>query len=209
MSLSKEGRLGRIYFYMGPMFSAKSTEVRRRLERVRLGRQNCVMVKYAKDTRYGKGPIIITHDGVKISSASPTKDMGGIRVLEAGTLLDLQLKRDEFHIGIDEGQFYPDLRDALDLWSREGRNVYVAALDGDYMRKPWPNICGAYPLATNIVKLHAVCMLCTKSPPNDAPYTIRITKDTKQELIGGLDVYKAACFACYLRHTGSPGLSPE
>lgn len=202
---------GRAEFFLGPMFSEKTTTVGRLIKRARLGGLNCVFVKYAADVRYGAGPVIYTHDGTAVS-ASPAEDgLGGLRVVEARTLLrDVALEPDELDIGVDEGQFYPDLRWALDLWMREGRRVYVAALDGDFRRNPFPPVAEALPLATHIEKLTAVCMICAgrEQPPAEASYTARTVEATAVELIGARDKYKAACLACYLAHQ-APAVAGE
>jgi thymidine kinase len=190
---------GTAEFFLGPMFSEKTTEVGRKIKRARLGGLNCVFVKYAADDRYGAGPVIYTHDGSSVAASPAGAGLGRLRVVEARALLDVELAPDELDVGVDEGQFYPDLRLALDLWMREGRRVYVAALDGDFRRIPFPPVAEAFSLATRIVKLTAICMLCARRgrPPTEASYTVRTVDETAVELIGGGDKYKAACLSCY------------
>ncbi|GFR91512.1 thymidine kinase [Elysia marginata] len=202
--------LGYVEFFLGPMFSEKTTEVGRRIKRARLGGLNCVFVKNAADVRYGAGPVIHTHDGGSFSTSPATGSLGRLRVVEAHNLLDVELSPDELVIGVDEGQFYSDLRRALDFWTQEGRQVYVAALDGDFRRNVFPPVAEAFPLASRIVKLTAVCMLCAgrgRSRPIEAPYTLRTVEDTTVKLIGALDKYKAACPACYLDYHKTANIS--
>jgi thymidine kinase len=217
---------GSAEFFLGPMFSEKTTSVGRRIKRARLGGLACVFVKSATDVRYGAGPAIRTHGGASIEASPATDDLGRLRIVEARRLLGVELAPDEFDVGVDEGQFFPDLREALDAWMREGRRVYVAALDGDFCRKAFPAVAAALPLATRIVKLTAVCMLCgvgeagrqasrlasldsTSSgiqasqmprPPAEAYYTVRTVggKLAPGEFdVGAKDKYKAACLDCY------------
>jgi thymidine kinase len=47
---------------MGPMFSGKSTEMLRRVRRYQAAKRRCLVIKYARDTRYGKEDTLITHD---------------------------------------------------------------------------------------------------------------------------------------------------
>ena len=54
---------GRIEVIMGPMFSGKSTELLRRLERHRIAHKNVVLIKHKSDLRYeGSESCVVTHD---------------------------------------------------------------------------------------------------------------------------------------------------
>ena len=63
-------------------------------------------------------------------------------------------------IGIDEGQFFPDLVPFAEQMADKGKIIIVAALDGDFQRKGFGDILNLVPLAESIVKLNAVCMMC-------------------------------------------------
>ena len=43
-------------------------------------------------------------------------------------------------VGIDEGQFFPDIVKFCDEAANKGKIVVVAALDGTFERKPFGNI---------------------------------------------------------------------
>jgi thymidine kinase len=195
-------------FFLGPMFSEKTTTVARHLSRARLAGLATVLVKHARDTRYGADEAVYTHDGARIASLGPSSARGRLRVVAASRLLDVELGADELYIGVDEGQFFPDLRAALDGWIREGRRVYVAALDGDFRREAFAPVAEALPLASSVAKLSAVCMLCAAQNrrPAKAPYTIRITAETDVEVVGSADKYRAVCLDCYHAATATrPG----
>lgn len=182
---------------LGPMGSGKTTELCRRIDRARRGGLPCVAVKWGRDTRYSDGPEIKTHAKQSMASSDGCEDLASLRVVTALELLTLELKPDELDVGVDEGQFYPDLRAAVDRWMREGRRVYIAALDGDYRRRPFGQIPEVLPLATDVQKLRAVCVMRRHSPPADAVYTVRTVTSDSLELIGSSESYKAACPACY------------
>ena len=38
-------------------------------------------------------------------------------------------------IGIDEGQFFPEIVEYAGKWADEGREIFVSGLDGDFNRK--------------------------------------------------------------------------
>uniref|UniRef100_A0A2K6SEE4 Thymidine kinase n=1 Tax=Saimiri boliviensis boliviensis TaxID=39432 RepID=A0A2K6SEE4_SAIBB len=51
---------GQIQVILGPMFSGKSTELMRRVRRFQIAQYKCLVIKYAKDTRYSSS--FCTHD---------------------------------------------------------------------------------------------------------------------------------------------------
>jgi hypothetical protein len=52
---------GRCDLILGPMFSGKSTEMLRRIRRYTIAQKNCLVIKYARDTRYSADKLA-THD---------------------------------------------------------------------------------------------------------------------------------------------------
>ena len=193
--------MGGAEMFLGPMFSEKTTEVISRLNRARLGRLPCLFIKFAGDNRYGSGPVVRTHGGMEAKSEASRPDMAPLRVVEARELGAVEVRADEAVIGVDEGQFYSDLPEAVDRWIREGKQVYIAALDGDSRRQPFGRVHETIPFASRVQKFNAVCMLCPPgTTPRDAPYTARIVDNAEQILIGGKQQYAAACVECYHRH---------
>uniref|UniRef100_A0ABI7ZW42 Thymidine kinase n=1 Tax=Felis catus TaxID=9685 RepID=A0ABI7ZW42_FELCA len=83
---------GQIQVILGPMFSGKSTELMRRVRRFQIAQYKCLVIKYAKDTRY--------------SSSFSTHDRNTMEALPACLLRDVaQEALGVAVIGIDEGQF--------------------------------------------------------------------------------------------------------
>ena len=89
---------GHIELIIGPMFSGKSTELQRRIRRHLIAKHDCVVVKHSRDTRYSVDSMA-THDKQLISAISTT------------SLDDIyeELSKHDI-IGIDEGQFFPEVR---------------------------------------------------------------------------------------------------
>jgi thymidine kinase len=197
---------GVVEFFLGPMFSGKTTAVRRALERAQFGNLNCVFVKHATDVRYGADEAIRTHAQLETSTAPHTDTKGGVRVVVASRLLEVVLEESEIIVGIDEGQFFPDLRDFIAKCMQAGVNVYVAALDGDFRRAAFPAISKAAPLATRVTKLSAVCTSCATAGRFvvDAHYTTRTIDDEDVVVVGGSEMYMATCNACYLQLAAEP-----
>jgi len=153
------------------------------MRRYKFATKTCLLIKYRGDVRYSEDEKdATTHDLVR-STAFPC-----YKLSEAEGMIN---KFDV--IGIDEGQFFPDLHEYVEKWSDQ-KTVVVAALDGNYQRKPFGQTLHLIPLAENITKLSAVCMSCRQT---DAHFSRRITEETEEQVIGGAEKYIAVCRACY------------
>jgi len=179
--MSNKSKMGQIQLILGPMFSGKSTELIRRLKRYEIARYYCLIVKYAKDVRYDHESIA-THDQQTLKAISTDK------------LKDLKVNLEDYDvIGIDEGQFFPDIVEFSEEMANKGKTVVIAALDGTFQRKAFASILELVPLAEHVIKLTAVCMNCF----GEGSYTKRISADKEVEVIGGADKYMATCRSCF------------
>ena len=88
---------GHIELIIGPMFSGKSTELMRRIKRHIIAKHDCIVVKYINDTRYAVNEMA-THDKQFLKATSSSKLEDIYESLMAHNV-----------IGIDEGQFFPDV----------------------------------------------------------------------------------------------------
>nr|CAD7429335.1 unnamed protein product [Timema monikensis] len=172
---------GQIQVIFGPMFSGKSTELIRRLRRYQIAKHDCLLIKYANDDRYDKTDVV-THD---------KQSLPAVMAMELTKLKEKALQVEV--IGIDEGQFFPDVSDFCEDMANKGKVVIVAALDGTFQRVGFGRILELVPLAESVVKLQAVCVICYCN----ASYTKRIGNEKEIELIGGADKYMAVCRSCY------------
>jgi thymidine kinase len=181
---SKSNQSGSIQLIFGPMFSGKSTELMRRVQRYQIAGKKCLLIKYSKDDRYADMECA-SHDGKKLAAVKAEK------------LSSLVSHIDNYEvIGIDEGQFFHDIVDFADRAANKTKTVLVAALDGTFERKRFNSILELVPLAEHVTKLSAVCMSCG----DDAAFTKRLdSSDKRIESIGGADQYKACCRSCWTR----------
>lgn len=174
---------GEIHVIVGPMFAGKTTALLRRVQVEAGTGRNVALIKSDKDNRYGLDSVV-THDGTKmpcwaLPELSSFQDKLGT---EAYDKVDV--------IGIDEAQFFDDLHDfCCKAADRDGKIVVVAGLDGDYKRNKFGSVLDIIPLADSVTKLTARCELCGRR----AFFTLRKTRETKTELIGGADVYMPVC----------------
>ncbi|KAK3271882.1 hypothetical protein CYMTET_19795 [Cymbomonas tetramitiformis] len=175
---------GSIQVIFGPMFSGKTTEMTRIIKRFRLAGKECLVIKYAGDTRYDDvaKQCVVTHDNQSLAACP------------ARMLADLNEEAQQYDvIGVDEGQFFPDVVEFAERWANNGKIVVIAALDGTFQRKAFNNILELVPLAEKVTKLTAVCNICSQ----DAPFSKRLGGELEVELIGGADKYVAVCRDCY------------
>ena len=167
---------GRIEVIVGPMFAGKTTEMLRRIDRAELGRKRCIVMKYNKDQRYSVEKVS-THDE-NMHEALPCAEL----LPHLNTCLAYDV------IGVDEGQFFPDIVEFSEKLANFGKTVIVAALDGTFQRRPFGHVLELMSKCETITKLTAVC----KVTGGDAAFSKRIVNSTDIELIGGSESYTAA-----------------
>jgi thymidine kinase len=190
---------GELTLIMGPMFSGKTSAVMESITRHRYAGINALVIKYKGDNRYGEGSHIQTHAGSRHGEHAGTEKLSPLHIRAVERLSQVVLPEcEKLVIGIDEGQFYPDLREGVAAWLAAGHTIFIAALDGDYQQQMFQPVVSVLPLATHITKLHAVCMKCRSADgsPVPAPFTRRTCAGGAQKLIGGEDVYQAVCARC-------------
>ncbi|XP_065191590.1 thymidine kinase, cytosolic-like [Sycon ciliatum] len=184
---------GQIQVIIGPMFSGKTTELIRRIRRFEVAQHKALLIKYDQDNRYDN-ECVATHDRHLASNTKTTK---------SSTLLPLMKQAIKFNVvGIDEGQFFPDIVEFCETLARHGKTVIVAALDGTFQRQAFGDVLNLIPLAESVVKLKAVCMHCCQ----DASFTRRLGQETEVEVIGGADKYVAVCRKCFHLPTLHPDM---
>ena len=166
---------------MGNMFSGKTSELIRRLKRLKVLDKRIVVVNSAKDTR-SPDEVLKTHDNVKF---------GCYKVFDLYDLIEKQEFQDADVIAIDEVQFFPNLKKFVVTCLDMKKDVILAGLDGDAFQRKWGEILDCIPIASEVTKLSALCKYCRHETPG--PFTKRIVEDKELELIGGRDMYVAGC----------------
>jgi thymidine kinase len=166
---------------MGNMFSGKTSELIRRLKRLKVIGKKIMVVNSAKDTR-SPDEVLKTHDNVKFDCH---------KVYNLYDLLDKPGFEDAEIIAIDEAQFFLNLKKFVESCLDTGKDVILAGLDGDAFQRKWGELLECIPLASEVTKLSALCKYCSHGNPG--PFTKRIVDDTTLELIGGSDMYVAVC----------------
>ncbi|KAJ8906044.1 hypothetical protein NDN08_002544 [Rhodosorus marinus] len=172
---------GGMELIIGPMFAGKTTELLRRSEQRRAAGERVLLVKSSVDTRYSNVEIV-SHD----QKREPCYSMK-----ELSPLLSEAIASDYDVAAIDEAQFFPDLLSFCLEWvDKQKKTVLVAGLDADCERRKFGEVLDLAPHADRITKLSARCGICGEA----ACFTKRKGSLTKEQvLIGGSDLYMAAC----------------
>ena len=181
--MSQEADEGRIELIVGPMFSGKSTRLIGVIRKFTYKAKKTIMVKFFADKRFTEKSEVVTHDLLKYDS------------IECKNLREHFDKLKNYDIiGIDEGQFFPDLVEVCEELALMKKTVIIAALNGDFRMEPFPVIAKIIPKADKIKLLKAYCFNCHK----DARFTLRIVQSNETVLIGAGEAYKPACRECHI-----------
>ena len=187
---NRQNGTGWIEVIVGSMFSGKSEELIRRLNRARIARQKVQVFKPIIDARYSVEQIA-SHSGHKHDSKPITSTAEMLAEIEFDTEV----------IGIDEGQFFDmGLIDAANSLAQQGKRVIVAGLDQDYTGKPFEPMPQLLSVAEFITKTHAICVKCGST----ANYSQRTVGSEVRVEVGASDKYEARCRKCFVPHPDAP-----
>ncbi|HDJ30175.1 MAG TPA: thymidine kinase, partial [Candidatus Acetothermia bacterium] len=171
--------VGRLEVITGCMFSGKTEELIRRLERVRIARGKILLFKPTIDNRYSE-TAVVTHYGREFPAhLLPPGEETLEKLLE---IAGEEALAESTVIAFDEGNFFSDrFPELCEELVEMGKRVIVAGLDLTFAGEPFGPMPTLMALADQVDKLHAVCVKCgapaTRSqrlidgrpaPPDDA-----------------------------------------
>ncbi len=167
----------------GPMFSGKSEELIRRVTRSKIARVPVQVFKPRLDNRYAEAEVV-SHSAMKVDAIPVEDSLDLLKAIADSTEV----------IGIDEGQFFDHgLVDIVDNLAATGKQVIIAGLDTDYLRRPFEPIPSLCDRAEYVTKVLAVCHRCG----GPGMYTQRIVHSDDLVVLGAQDAYEARCRMCY------------
>ena len=145
-TLKTNEQFGWIEIICGSMFSGKTEELIRRLNRAKYAKKKVKVFKPIVDSRF-KTNLVLSHDKNQIKSKSVSKS-SDIKIKAVGSDV----------IGIDEAQFFDNgiIKVCNDL-ANEGIRVIVAGLDMDYKGNPFGPMPNLMATAEYVTKVHAIC----------------------------------------------------
>lgn len=137
----------------GPMFSGKSIELIRHVNRYKVAGRHVIVFKYSKDNRYAQ-------------TAAASYDGLSTWAIPVATAQEIRERVTDEHdvVVIDEVQFYDDdLFDTIQEYVAAGKDVVAAGLNLDFRGEPFILQGGQRSMADIMVRadlihsLHAIC----------------------------------------------------
>jgi len=169
-------RTGWIEVISGCMFSGKTEELIRRLNRAIIAKQRVEIFKPVIDKRYHQEQIV-SHSEKAIRS-TPVNFANDIFLL-AG---DCDV------VGIDEAQFFDQsIVDVCNTLANNGKRIIVAGLDMDYEGKPFGPMPHLLAIAEFVTKVHAICAQTGEL----ASFSFRLSDNDSQVMLGEKGEYEA------------------
>jgi len=180
------GKGGWIEVICGCMFSGKTEELIRRLNRALIAKQKVEIFKPAIDTRYHDQEIV-SHSARAIRS-TPVNFANDI----------LLLAGDCDVVGIDEAQFFDEaIVDVCNTLANSGKRVIVAGLDMDYEGKPFGPMPYLLAVAEFVTKVHAICAQTGEL----ASFSFRLNENNSTVMLGEKDTYEARNRQAFFENT--------
>src|SRR5258708_38416649 len=169
-------KAGWIEVICGCMFSGKTEELIRRLNRALIAKQKVEIFKPAIDKRYHEEKIV-SHSDREIRS-TPINFANDL----------LLLSGDCDVVGIDEAQFFDEaIVEVCNTLANSGKRVIVAGLDMDYEGKPFGPMPRLLAVAEFVTKVHAICAKTGEL----ASFSFRLGDNNTKVMLGEKDHYEA------------------
>ncbi len=180
---------GWIEVITGCMFSGKTEELIRRLNRARYAKQRVHIFKPRVDTRYAEERVVShSHQALPATAVDRPAE-----ILDGATDVDV--------VGIDEAQFMGQgVVPVAERLADGGKRVIIAGLDQDYLGRPFDPMPHLMAIAEYVTKNLAICMRCG----NPADRSQRLVRRDAQVVVGGVEAYEARCRRCF-----DPGASSD
>ena len=185
-TIKNPDRGGWIEVITGSMFSGKTEELIRRLNRARIARLRVEIFKPKMEVRYSEEEVV-SHDENSIHS-TPVESASNI----------LLLASDVDVVGVDEAQFFDKgLVEVCNILANKGMRVIVAGLDMDFRGEPFGPIPGLVATAEYVTKVHAICVRCGSL----ANYSHRTSDEEQLVVLGETNNYEPLCRKCFTEAT--------
>lgn len=181
----------------GSMFSGKSEELIRRVERATYAKQEVRVFKPVIDNRYSEAAVV-SHNGTSMTSYA---------ISSAADIWD-HISESTDVVAVDEVQFFDqEIVEVLSSLADKGYRVIAAGLDMDFRGEPFGVVPNIMAIAESVTKLQAVCSVCG-SPASRTQRLIDgkpASYDDPVILVGAAESYEARC----RHHHEVPGKSKK
>ncbi len=195
MTTSNNNNTGYLELFIGSMYSGKTSKLLDIYKQCKFCNIPVTIINHTIDNRY-HNTMVSTHDQAMAPclQASELNDLWSDNGCEKKDLWAHNAVRDASVILINEGQFFPDLYDAVVDMLNCNKKVYICGLDGDFERKKFGQILDLIPLCDKVTKLTSLCSQCKNGTPGI--FSMRLTNETAQTVVGS-DNYIPVCRKCY------------
>ncbi len=184
-TVNHQHHTGWIEVICGSMFSGKTEELLRRLNRALIGKQRVEIFKPSVDKRY-HDTAVVSHDNKSVSST----------VVENAENILLHVDSQVDVVGIDEAQFFDEaIVEVVNTLANRGVRVIIAGLDMDFEGKPFGSMPHLMAIAEYVTKVHAICV----HTGNLAHYSYRKVEDQNKVLLGEQKEYEPVSRAAFQR----------
>lgn len=178
---------------MGPMFSGKTSELIRLVEREVYAKKKGAIFKPSLDNRYSVKEVV-SHNGLRYDAYSVLASKSGIsRIPSVAAESGLDV------VGVDEVQFFPtEVVDVLDGLAG-AKKVIVCGLNMNFRAEPFDTTMLLAARSDRVRYLSAVCVVCGQ----EATRTQRLIdgepapKKSPTIVVGGKELYEPRCRDCY------------
>lgn len=178
---------------VGPMFSGKTSELIRLVEREVYAKRKGAIFKASFDQRYSAKEVV-THNGLRYEAYSVVATGAGVRRITALT------EENGFDVvGVDEVNFFPtSIVSVLDTLA-SSRKVVACGLNLNFKAQPFRSTMELMARADRVRYLSAVCVVCGQ----EATRTQRLIdgepapRNSPVIAVGGKELYEPRCRNCY------------
>jgi len=179
---------------IGPMFSGKTSELIRLVEREVYAKKKGAIFKVAFDKRYSATQVA-THNGLRYHAYTVASSRDGIR-----KIAEITRSKGLDAIGVDEVNFFPE--GVVELLDRlaDDKRVIACGLNLNFRAEPFPTTMQLAARADRVRYLSAVCVVCGQ----EATRTQRLVggkpapMDSPTIVVGGKELYEPRCRNCYV-----------
>lgn len=189
MSSTEVSTEGHIEVITGSMFSGKTEELIRRLNRAEIAGQEVEVFKPEVDDRYGEEEIG-SHNGRKWMA----------KVVDASEGLEEMKDVEADVVAVDEANFFQkDLVEACQELANSGKRVIVSGIDQNFRGEPFHPVPELMASAEYVEKLRAICTQCGKPATRNQrlidgePAHV----DDPTVMVGAEESYEARCRHCH------------
>jgi len=178
---------------IGPMFSGKTSELIRLVEREVYAKRKGAIFKIAFDKRYSARQVV-THNGLRYNAYTVSSSDEGVKKIE-----EVAEANNLDAIGVDEVNFFPEAVVGVLDRIADRRRVIACGLNLNFRAEPFPTTMELAARADRVRYLSAVCVVCGQ----EATRTQRLIAgkpapwDSPTIVVGGKEMYEPRCRNCY------------